>query len=333
MHDSGRDQPTRAQLEYMLLATLLRCPEKVPLVIGRLDPRLFDVPIIAGVVKAIAESYVACNRLSLDDLRPRLTAKEKSKVDDVMRYSTMMTENAKILAALDRLEEELASRPAPASAPPVALEATSAPETFCLPLTEFDTEPRQWLWPGRLELGQLTLIGGESGSGKSLVACDLAARTTSGLSWPDGAAALPPGSVLLVASGDDVSGDGGSFFRDTLKAIEGAIEALQDCRLVLIDPLRLSIGRTATTIGGDPRARLELLAALARRQQVAVLGVASAAYEDRRRNTLGDALKLATGASAATAWQVVRHPHHKQLRLFLPARPPARPTWRGWPSP
>jgi putative DNA primase/helicase len=56
-----------------------------------------------------------------------------------------------------------------------------------------------------MELGQLTLIGGEAGSGKSLLACDLAARITAGRAWPDGAAA-EPGSVLLVASAEDASG-------------------------------------------------------------------------------------------------------------------------------
>ncbi|MGH7138143.1 MAG: hypothetical protein ACREHD_20525, partial [Pirellulales bacterium] len=117
-----------------------------------------------------------------------------------------------------------------------------------------------------------------------------------------------------------VRGDGGSPFRAMLKELEAATAALEECRLVIVDPLRLTIGQTGTTIDGDRAARLGLLAPFARRQQVAVLGLASVVYEDRRRNLLGDALKLATAACAATAWQVVRHPYLKHIRLFFPAK-------------
>lgn len=232
----------------------------------------------------------------------------------------------------------------------IPIESRLAVEDFCAPLAGFTAEPRAWLWPGRVERGRLMLIGGEAGSGKTLLACDLAARTTTGRAWPDGSAAEAAGSVLLVASGDDVSGlirprleaagadisrvfvlpvdpvpppalpgDGDSPFRGTLKALEAAVANLEDCRLVIIDPLRLSIGRAGTIIDGDHAGRLELLAAFARRQRAAVLGVASAVYDDRRRIAPSDALKQAA-ACAATAWRVVRHPHLKDIRLFLPVK-------------
>jgi hypothetical protein len=40
------------------------------------------------------------------------------------------------------------------------------------------------------------------------------------------------------------AGEHGSPFKAAIKAIEGAIAALEVCRLVVIDPLWLSIGRT-----------------------------------------------------------------------------------------
>lgn len=58
-------------------------------------------------------------------------------------------------------------------------------------------------------------------------------------------------------------------------------------------------------------------------------GVSSAAYEDRRRSDLAGALKLATVACAAAAWQVVRHALLKQVRLFLPARTVHSPDREG----
>lgn len=45
-------------------------------------------------------------------------------------------------------------------------------------------EPLEWLWPGRIPLGCLTLLAGEPDTGKSLVTMDLAARVSRGMGWP-----------------------------------------------------------------------------------------------------------------------------------------------------
>ena len=42
----------------------------------------------------------------------------------------------------------------------------------------------QWLWPGRIPHGMVTLIAGAEGAGKSFVALDIAARVSRGLGWP-----------------------------------------------------------------------------------------------------------------------------------------------------
>jgi hypothetical protein len=41
-----------------------------------------------------------------------------------------------------------------------------------------------WLWPGRIALGRVTLLVGDPGVGKSLVALDIAARVSTGRPWP-----------------------------------------------------------------------------------------------------------------------------------------------------
>jgi len=46
-------------------------------------------------------------------------------------------------------------------------------------------EPLAWLWPGRVPGSKVTLVAGDPGLGKSLVALDIAARVTRGLPWPD----------------------------------------------------------------------------------------------------------------------------------------------------
>jgi hypothetical protein len=55
---------------------------------------------------------------------------------------------------------------------------------------EINPEPLQWLWPNRIPLAKLTLLIGDPGAGKSLLAADLAARVSAALPWPD--QPLPP---------------------------------------------------------------------------------------------------------------------------------------------
>jgi putative DNA primase/helicase len=47
----------------------------------------------------------------------------------------------------------------------------------------------EWLWPGKIAIGKVTLLIGDPGTGKSLVALDIAARLSSGSAWPDHKAA------------------------------------------------------------------------------------------------------------------------------------------------
>ena len=73
--------------------------------------------------------------------------------------------------------------------------------------------PTGWLWPGRIPLGNLTLLAGDSDAGKSLVTLDLAARVSTAAPWPDeqdlpGAVDRPlpprkPGNVLIFTTHDN----------------------------------------------------------------------------------------------------------------------------------
>ena len=47
-----------------------------------------------------------------------------------------------------------------------------------IPLSEYKPESIEWLWPGRLALGSLTMLDGDPGIGKSLITLDLCARVT-----------------------------------------------------------------------------------------------------------------------------------------------------------
>lgn len=66
------------------------------------------------------------------------------------------------------------------------------------------TERRlEWLWPGKIPIGKPTLMGGDPGKGKTMVALDIAARVSTGNPWPDGAR-NKAGKVLILTAEDDL---------------------------------------------------------------------------------------------------------------------------------
>ena len=73
-------------------------------------------------------------------------------------------------------------------------------------LCDVSAQPVEWLWPGRIPLGQLTLLCGQTGLGKSLLSLDSAARTSRGAPFPGrNEASEPPSTVILVAGEDEVA--------------------------------------------------------------------------------------------------------------------------------
>jgi hypothetical protein len=204
------------------------------------------------------------------------------------------------------------------------------------PLVELEVCSLDWLWPGRLAVGKVGLLIGEPDCGKSLLAITLAAHVSSGRPWPDGAA-CPRGTVLLLAGEDDLSDtvnprllaananvEGVMLFHpeqaatnpltlpDQLDRLEYWIAQDAEMRLVIFDPLaaffRGLTGETAM------RKLLGQLNDLARRRQVAILGIVHL-----NRKIGGKAIYGATGAMALAA--AARH-------VYTIGRDPAEPTRR-----
>jgi AAA domain-containing protein len=71
-------------------------------------------------------------------------------------------------------------------------------------LSDIKSEQLQWLWEKRIPRGKLTILDGDPGLGKSLLALDLAARITTGRPMPDGTPGLQ-GSVVLIAPEDGIT--------------------------------------------------------------------------------------------------------------------------------
>src|SRR5687768_5398714 len=75
-----------------------------------------------------------------------------------------------------------------------------------IPLTEVHPEAVDWLWPGYIPRGKLTVLDGDPGLGKSLSTLDLAARLSRGLPFPDGSGGGTVGRTLILQAEDGTAG-------------------------------------------------------------------------------------------------------------------------------
>ncbi len=216
-----------------------------------------------------------------------------------------------------------------------------------------DVEPQavEWLWPGRVAIGKLTLLAGDPGLGKSFVTLDMASRVSRGAAWPDdSSASQPAGGVVLISAEDDLadtirprldvhhadvskivaleavtfSDALGNVRREVdlttdLGHIECAIDAAGDCRLVVIDPVSAFLGGTDSHKNAEVRSVLARLSDLAEQKRVAVVAVT------HLRKGEGAAIYRAMGslafvAAARAAWAVVKDQDDPQKRLLLPMK-------------
>lgn len=142
-----------------------------------------------------------------------------------------------------------------------------------------DVEPmeQEWLWEGRIPLGEVTVLAGDSGIGKGFLMADLAARVSNGDTMPDGSPGPEAGSVVMVtpednpetatvhrltAAGADLGrvhditetpeGEAFELARDggSMPYLHQVARELGDVRLVIIDPLTavssVSLGAVVT---------------------------------------------------------------------------------------
>ena len=124
-----------------------------------------------------------------------------------------------------------------------------------------------------IPLGRITLLVGRPGEGKTFVTTDISAGSAPGRPWPDGSVSCPSGSVIFVSAEDDpadtirprlnahhadvrrvhllsavrrVAKDGAihevMFTLADVGALESALMALPDCKLIVVDPIGSFLG-------------------------------------------------------------------------------------------
>lgn len=204
----------------------------------------------------------------------------------------------------------------------------------------------QWLWPGLLAKGKLSLIVGDPGQSKSTLIAALTAHITRGTSWPDGSA-CPLGSVISASAEDDpqdtirprldaagadpskvqllehvLKSDGRRepFGLAHVDELDRLLSALGDVQMVSIDPISAYMPGIDTHRNSDVRSLLAPLCAVASKHRVALLAVshlnkgASAAAIYRTTGSLGF-------VAAARACLLVATPEDQpDVRYLLPVK-------------
>lgn len=178
-------------------------------------------------------------------------------------------------------------------------------------LSQVKPQPVDWLWQGRIPLGELSIFDGDPGTNKSSLTLDLAARITTGRPMPDDSQATTGGVVLLQAEDSlhktlplrakaaeaDMSRiavlEQVTIPAD-LSSIEQAVIGVK-ARLIIIDPLMVFLDANANKEQATRQA-LTPLRQLAERHNLAVVMV-------RHLNKSGgrQALYRGTGSIAFTA--------------------------------
>ena len=246
------------------------------------------------------------------------------------------------------LEPEVVKRQKPqqGKAPGKTVETDLAP--VVVPMSEVDPREVQWLWHNRIAAGRLSLIIGAPGAGKSFFSCDLASRISTGTPLPDGSS-CERGSVVLITQEDDphdvirprldahhadtsrihllkgtryVSEAGKPtermFTLADIEVLERTIGSIDDCKLVIIDPIGDYLGgRTDAHRDNEVRSVLVPITRIAEKHGVAVLSIVHT-----RKGIASHADDLALGSRAFTGlarsvWHLRPDAEDEQRRLLV----------------
>ena len=221
-------------------------------------------------------------------------------------------------------------------------------------VSDVESVPIRWLWPGRIARGKLTMIAGHPGLGKSQLTCAIAAIVTTGGRWPVDGTPCDIGSVAMLSAEDDVAdtirprleaagadvsrvevvdgvidafdAQGAPIQRSvSLKADVARLDALFAARpeitVLIVDPISAYLGGTDSHVNADVRALLAPLSALAAKHGVAVIMVSHL----NKGGVGSEALARVTGslafvAAARGAFLVAKDKDDATRRLFVPAK-------------
>ena len=214
-----------------------------------------------------------------------------------------------------------------------------------------EATPLEFLWPGRIPQGKLTLLSGPPGVGKTFFLCEVVATITTGRDWPDQTACkqshvmwVTPELGLTDTLFPRLSESRANFShihwlhsvvgksRYTRRELQQAPDLSQSLkpfesilsenpiRLLMFDPLSDYLGPNRPVERDERRRILKQLSDLADRCGVAIVCVESSPSMGQRPR--GELLRDPETAEPEyqTVWSIVRDPREPKRRLFLPVR-------------
>ena len=230
-------------------------------------------------------------------------------------------------------------------------EQSEQKEAWAISLDKIEERTRRWLWKGRIPAGEITLIAGTQGLGKSILAIDMISHITTGMDWPD-KSPCKEGNVVLLAAEDNFAttikprhiAAGADLSKVTV--IRGAVvqkgrrkgklepfdlsshidqlkylvNEVKNVRAIVIDPIGSYMGNTDIHRENQVRNVMFVLKSeIAEKYDIAVLGVVHL----RKGGSDGPILERILGsvaftATARTAWGVAQDSEDPDRRKFVP---------------
>ena len=221
-------------------------------------------------------------------------------------------------------------------------------------MAEVKMKKLEWLWPGVIPKGMITMLDGNPGVGKSFLSIYVGAHISTGRPWPNHPDVPCEKGTVLMITAEDIAGvtlkprflaacaDMNKVRRlKTLKAIfnEGASEqeiffeikkgiiALDnlkkeypDLSLVIIDPITAYVGKIDSHDNAQVRGVMDRLAAWAGDTGVAILAITHL-----NKNANVRAIYRTMGSMGFTAvcrmtWHLLKDLEDKDRRLLLPGK-------------
>lgn len=233
----------------------------------------------------------------------------------------------------------------PLSEPRSMMKPPAAPVIVCL--KDVEAEEVDWLWGERIPKGNLTMIDGDPGKGKSWLSLGIACAVTRGLPLPGDearSAQIVPAKVLLLPAEDslantirprlegmeadlsrvnilkgvrDANGEEKhlSFSRD-LAAVDAALSE-GGYALVVVDPLNAYLGDVDTHKDAALRTVLSPLVKLAERHRVAVIGIRHLTKSQRDHAIYRGQGSIGYIGAARAAHLVGVNPNNSEERIIL----------------
>lgn len=201
-------------------------------------------------------------------------------------------------------------------------------------------KPVEWLWPGYIPLGALTLVDGMPEAGKTFLLVSIAAIISKGGTLPLDAGQSEPGSVLILSNEDDpervtkrrlrvmganqrrvyqVSEERPIDLAEDWAWLDEVIEHTPNVRMLIIDPLNAYLPKSNAY--RKVASALHAIIVLAAKHQIAVVGVRHVVKGLKKGHPITWGVgSVAYAGRARMILAVAAHPFEENKRVLAPVK-------------